>query len=227
MQQRPNPGQRGPAADEFNQRQQRADGLQIIASLCDGLDLLRDSLYLRLHQELENVLGTDSLLTPVSEVEAERRAQTEIELYQVVESAAVVSTRGYLRDSGNWYTDWLTGVRLAQSPLDEQRRKRLAEYGAMEPDARRLAMTNVLVAALPETRRAPLVLFRLFPLAAQIVTALAFGDRAGASRIRTSQREWLPAVDDCSRCRGQVLDNGQQCELCGNPLWKTTWLMAT
>jgi hypothetical protein len=213
------------AAAEFDQHENRTDGARIVGGLDDGLTLLRESLYLHLHQELENALGVDSMLTPVSEVKTRQQVKVEIELFQAAESASAVAEMGYVRDAGHWYLHWLAGVRLGQAALDEPHRQRLAEYAGQEPDRRRLTLTNVLVTVLPEARRAPLVLFRLFPMAVRIATAIGFGDDANASRIRANQRDCLPAVEDCRQCRGQILNNGKQCAVCGNPLWKTTWLM--
>ena len=79
---------------------------------------------------------------------------------------------------------------------------------------------------LPESRHAPLVLFLLFPLAVQIVTASAFDDRGTASGQRRQQTAILPAITDCRQCRGQLLEFTEQCTACGNPLWKYDWLTA-
>jgi hypothetical protein len=213
------------AAAEFDQHENRSDGVRVVGNLDNGLTLLRESLYLHLHQELENALGVDSMLTPVSEVKTRQQVKIEIELYQAAESAVAVSERSYVSNDGHWYLHWLAGVRLGQTALDDQSRQRLAEYAGQNPDQRRLTLTNVLVTVLPDARRAPLVLFRLFPLAVQIATSIAFGDDANASRMRASQIDCLPAIEDCSQCRGRVLNNGEQCAVCGNPLWKTTRLM--
>ena len=110
---------------------------------------------------------------------------------------------------------------------DEQHRLQLVEYAGQSPDQRRLTLSNVLVTILPNARRAPLVLFRLFPMAVQIATVIAFGDNASAARMRANQRDCLPAIEDCGQCRGRVLDNGEQCAVCGNPLWTTKWLMTS
>ncbi len=75
-----------------------------------------------------------------------------------------------------------------------------------------------------ESRRAPLVLFRLMPLAVEIVTTLAFGDSPKAAQLRNRQTVLLPAILDCHHCRGKLLDNGEQCPECGNPLWQFDWL---
>jgi len=116
------------AAAKFDQHENRTDGARIVGGLNDGLTLLRESLYLHLHQELENALGVDSMLTPVSEVKTRQQVRVEIELYQSAESAAAAAEKGYLRNDGHWYLHWLAGVRLGQAALDEQHCRRLAEY---------------------------------------------------------------------------------------------------
>ena len=63
------------------------------------------------------------------------------------------------------------------------------------------------------------MLFRLLPLAVEIVTALGFGDSPEAEDVRHRQIDILPAIADCEQCRGKLLENGQQCPECGNPLW--------
>jgi hypothetical protein len=70
------------------------------------------------------------------------------------------------------------------------------------------------------------VLYRLFPLAAGIVTATAFVDAGAAAELRESQTSWLPSIADCGECRGRVLENGEQCAVCNNPLWNYEWLNA-
>ena len=225
MPQEEHPHQFSAAASDFDQHEHRTDGMRIVDSLNEGLTLLRELLYLRLHKELEKVLGVDSMLTPISEIKTRQQVKTEIELYQAAESASAVVEMAYARNDGHWYLHWLAGIRLGQAALDEQHCQRLVRYAGQDLDHRRLTLTNVLVAVLPEARRAPLVLFRLFPLAVHVATAIAFGDEASALRIRASQTECLPAIEDCTQCRGQVLNNGNQCTICGNPLWKTTWLM--
>jgi len=149
----------------------------------------------------------------------------EIDIYQTAESAAAVTEMGYVQGDGHWYLEWLADVRLGKAALEPKNHRRLSEYARRDGNRRRLTLTNVLVAILPDARRAPLVLFRLFPMAVHIATAIAFGDDAGASRIRANQKECLPAIEDCNQCRGRVFNNGEQCSGCGNPLWKTSWLM--
>jgi hypothetical protein len=69
-------------------------------------------------------------------------------------------------------------------------------------------------------------LFRLLPLAAQIATTLAFGDQPRALELRSRQVFHLPSIEDCQQCHGGLLDNGDRCRACGNPVWDYEWLTA-
>jgi hypothetical protein len=135
-------------------------------------------------------------------------------------------TSGYIRRRGKWFTQWLAKMTFGQGADDARVRQRLADYAAQSADQRRLAFSNVLVKAMPEAGRAPLVTFSLFPLAAAIATAIAFGDVRRATELRNSQAAMLPAISDCQQCHGRPLANGASCEVCGNPLWKYQWLTA-
>lgn len=213
------------AVAQFNHWLHRSDGLRVTSSLCAGLSLLRDTMVVRLHEDVERAVGRDSMLVPVSEVKACKAARREIDLYQAVESAVVAREFGYV-ESIDWYLNWLCRLRQTDSPIDPIASARLAEYLEAPADQRRVRFEGVLSKVLPESTRAPLVLFRLFPLAVEIATAQAFADHSRAARIRRSQASILPAILDCRDCHGKVLENGEQCAGCGNPLWKFTWLTA-
>jgi hypothetical protein len=215
------------AAKEFDRHERRRDGVHVAGSLAGGLDVLRDSLYFRVHLDVQEVVGVDSMWLPLSEVEAHKQARTEIELYQIAESAATVRQCGYVSMADDWYLRWLARLRLADAHDDAKHVERLADYLRKTLDDRRLTFTDVLAEVLPDSRRAPLVLFRLLPLAIRIVTALALGDHVRARDARNSQAAHLPAIRYCRRCRGEVLENGEKCEQCGNPLWEYKWLTAT
>jgi hypothetical protein len=135
-----------------------------------------------------------------------------------------VATRRYVGSEDDWYLDWLSQIRLGPIRADGRVAKRLAYYRSKTPDERRLAFGNVLATALPESRRAPLVMFRLLASCVQIATAIAFGKQEDATEWRKQQIGHLPAIHDCFRCRGQLLPNGEQCPECGNPLWHFDWL---
>jgi hypothetical protein len=215
------------AAEEFNRHEHRSDGAVVAGSLAAGLDLLRDSLYFRLHQDVEKMFGVDSMWLPASAVKTEIHTKTEIELYQIAESTAVVQECGYVQAARDWYLPWLTGLRLRDALAGDPHGKRLEDYLDKSPDDRRLAFTDVLDEVLPESQRAPLVLFRLVPWSIRIATSLAFGDHERAREARTTQVGLLPAIGYCHACRGEVLENGEQCRGCGNPMWKSDWLTAT
>jgi len=211
-------------AQEFEQQSGRRDGLQVVAGLESGLDLLNGLLHARLDEDVKEVSGADSMLVPASEMRSLLRTKTEISLYQVAESAATIGRFGYWPAGNDAYVPWLARLVLNESPLNESHRQKIDGYLSRTARARRLIFTDVLVKVLPESRRAPLVLFLLFPLAVQIATALAFGDHPTADKLRASQIEQLPVISSCRECRGRVLENGTICRQCANPLWNTQWL---
>jgi hypothetical protein len=214
------------AAEEFNRHEKRRDGESVVGGLYEGLTVLRSLLYFRVHDDVERIVGTDSMWLPVSEIKTKRLARTQIELYEVAESAVAAREFGYVADKSGWFADWLAAIRPEDPGLTVEEKSRLADYLSQTADGRRLAFTDVLLKVLPESDRAPLVLFRLLPLSVQIVTAIAFGDRTRAAELRRRQVDLLSAICDCPECRAKVLDNGEQCARCGNPLWKTEWLAA-
>lgn len=214
------------AVDQFNQRENRDDGEHLAASLTGGMAILRSSLYSRVHRDVEKRLGTDTMLVPVSEKKTEKLTKAEIDLFQIAESAAAVREHAYVSADADWYLQWLTLLRLGESGAGRKAVARLQGYVSRDADKRRLAFTDVLAKVLPESTRAPLVLFRLLPLSVHITTALAFGDHTAALDARGRQTSFLPAINYCSRCHGRVLENGEQCPGCGNPLWKYEWLTA-
>ncbi len=216
---------RAEATEEFNRHEGRADGVTVISSLAGGLTILRDALYVRMFDEVQAAVGRDSILLPVSLEKAERLAKTEIEVFQVVVAASWAERCGYVRD-GPWCLDWLARLRLGEFRSEPAVQARLEHYRSRPADPQRLAFTNVLADTLPSSRRAPLVLFRLHPLAVQIATALAFGDHKRAQQVRGEQMSLLPAIGDCHECHGKLVENGERCRVCGNPLWHFNWLVA-
>jgi hypothetical protein len=214
------------AIEEFTQHEHRGDGARVTGSLSGGLTLLRDLLYVRVHDDVELRVGMDSMLSPVSVEKTAKTTKAEIDLFQTAVSAIAVRQQGYVSGSDDWYLNWLTRFRLGRLAEDPRVAKRLSTYLAATPDGRRLTFTNVMASALAESRRAPLVLFRLFPHAVGIVTALAFEDHVLCDAAREQQLHLLPSIRDCHHCRGKLLDNGEECRLCGNPLWKFEWLTA-
>ena len=216
-------GRRAGFIEEFQRHENRTDGERVVTSLDSGLSVLRDLLYGRLHYDVEQIVGTDSMLIPLSEAKTQRATKAQIEVYQVIESTWAVQERQYV-SSTDWYLDWLTRFRLGEMAGKEKIRNEIAAYRGMKPHGRRLAFTDVLMRVLPESRKAPMVLFQLVPLAIQIATAVAFGDDAAAAELRQQQRSILPSIADCPACHGAVLNNADLCDTCSNPLWTYKWL---
>jgi hypothetical protein len=214
------------AAEEFNRRENRTDGSAVAESIAAGLGILRESMYVRMYEDVEKNVGKDSMLMPVSESKAEHDAIEAIEVYQAAESAVIAKQARYVNQAEEWYLPWLLRFRLGDRGADADVAERCKLYLSKGPEDRRHAFMDVLARVLPESRDAPLVLFRLAPFSVQIVTARAFGDRNAACKIRREQTEILPAIADCRQCRGQVLECGEECRACGNPLWKYEWLTA-
>ncbi len=216
----------GEAIETFNRLAGRDDGQQVTTGLDAGLSVLRDLIYGRMHFDVERVVGADSMLMPLSEMRTQRDTQTQIDVLQVAESAFAVAQFGYLGPDAVWYVDWLTKLRLSKADVGSELTQEITTYAQMTPDARRLAGMDSLNKVLPESRNAPLVLFRLMPLAVQIATALSFNDQATAAEIRSRQISLLPAITECHECRGAVLENGDICKVCNSPMWKYEWLTA-
>lgn len=216
---------RSEAAQAFGLHTQRADSARVVTSLAGGLDVLRDLFLARVYSDVEQQWGRDSMLVPTSVLEGERRARRAIEQYLVVESTVLVRDRNYVSSPLEWYLPWLAAWRLDGGASEAQAAGLPARVAAPEPERRR-AFTSQLDQVLPEAQHAPLVLFRLFPLAAGIVTAVAFCDPGEARDLRRQQAGILPEIDDCHECNGNVLDNGERCRRCGNPVWNYEWLTA-
>ena len=214
------------AAKEFNEHEKRNDGLRVASGLDTALSVLRESCYRRLHEDVERIVGMDSMLMPVSERHTEIATKTEIEIYQIAESHVAAQEFRFLRTQDDWFLQWLARLRLGPSRVDASLLGHIAWYVSAALDPRRLAFTDVLARVQPESRRAPLVLFHLFPLAVQIATCVAFGDLKIAGELRQRQMAILPAIGDCRQCHGRILESGEPCRVCGNPLWKAEVLSA-
>lgn len=214
------------AARELNRHEQRKDGRRVVRSLNDGLNVVRDAFYLRIHRDVQQTLGNDSMLMPVSVLKAEQQTTEEIEIYQTAEAAAAAVRHGYADGSDDWFLLWLARIRLEEWAVNPAAQMRLREHFTQSSEERALALTDTLAAILPQSMKAPLVLFRLMPLAVELATALAFDDRETAAALRREQLDLLPPISYCQDCHGEVLDQGQQCQVCGNPLWKHKYLTA-
>lgn len=211
------------AAAAFDQHERREDGTQIADRLTKSLTGLRESLLRRVLTADESI-PLDSMLLPVSKLKAQQHAAEEVEAFMIAESAAEVCDHQLCTKPEQWYADWLTAMRLdSWNPLGNVP-ERVAGYLKESADERRLQFSNLLVEAIPESRHAPLVLFRVFPMAVQIATALAFDKTKSAEKIRAEQIKVLPSIAFCQECHGALLKENQECSTCGNPLWNRQWL---
>jgi hypothetical protein len=217
---------RAELATEFDRHETRSDGIRVTNSLGDGLMLLRDAFFNRIHGDVEKVFGLDSMLLPVAVLKSEANTNLEIEIYQIVEAVLDGRAQRYVTSDDPWFLDWLVRLRLADSASSPSVAQRVAFYAERSADDRRRAFLSRLVQVLPEAGRAPLVMFRLFPLAISIAAAIAFGDHPRAEEMRKRQITWLPSIADCHSCHGGLLENGEKCQQCGNPFWKYDWLTA-
>ena len=211
------------AAEEFDRRENREDGSQVVRGLTEGLTVLRSLVFERVYHDVQLAIGLDSMLLPVSAIRSEQRALQEIELFQIAE-AALVAQEQFIRSDGDWFVPWLVRLRLGDNGDSTELRQRLSSYLKRSADDRRLRFGDIMADVFPMSRRAPLVLFRLLPLAVQVATALAFGDHLAAAEFRSRQLVYLPAIEDCQNCHGMPLENGDKCRHCSNPLWNHEWL---
>jgi hypothetical protein len=201
----------------------------MVGSLWNGLVTLQKLLLTRLHIDFAAEFGVDSSLAPATAGEAireMRHAAEAIETYSLVLVIDEVARRGYAKANVNWFRDWLLQLRFGDEVVPTLV-ERMRSYDKLSDGQRRRLFASSLEQALPEARQAPLIIYRLFPRAVRIATALAFGDALRAREIRKEQISYLPAIGDCHHCHGLPLENGETCVECGNPLWKIKWLNAT
>jgi hypothetical protein len=216
-------GTRVQAVEELAIHEDRQDAERIVDSLASGLTLLGDACNTRVFNDVLKVYPQDSMQVRFP-AKGELPGKTEIDLFLIVEASYAAAEQRLIRSGAAWCATWLATLRLGETAGQPQAQRRLQNYTELPSDARRLAFQRVLDKAIPESRRAPLVLLRLLPLAAGIATATAFGNLDLARALRKQQTSLLPAILDCHRCRGRLIDNGETCAECGNPLWKFSWL---
>jgi hypothetical protein len=217
---------RAEAAAAIDRHEHRSDGARVAQALGDGLKLLRDLFFSRVHGDVELAFGVDSMLAPIAQMRTEDAAKTEIDLYQIAEAASHAREQRYVSADEKWCLEWLGRLRLGAVLDSPELAQRLSRYASKGPDDRRRAFSVMLERTLPDARRAPLILYRLLPLAVAVATDLAFNSHAGAAEMRRRQITLLPGIRDCHNCHGAVLDVGEKCQQCGNPMWKHDWLTA-
>jgi len=218
--------QRSAAAVELEPYLSGKPAHAVTNSLVFGLNTLRNLLFQRIHSDVETNIGQDSMLLPISAERSENRAKMEIEAYQIAVSAAAARDGDYVGNDLKWYVRWLVQLRMNDASDQTEWRRRIRRYMAASDDRRRLEFSRNLETVFPEASRAPLILYRLFPLSVRIVSAVAFGEPLEAIELRNRQTFWLPVITDCHECHGRPLDNGESCCVCGNPLWDYSWLNA-
>ena len=217
---------RAEAASAFDSHTGRTDGAHIAQALGDGLKLLRDLFFARIHGDVEQAFGVDSMLVPVAMMRTEDAAKTEIDLFQVAESAQHIREQSYIPGDDEWRLQWLGRLRLGAAANTPEMSQRLTRYAGKGADDRRRSFSVALERVFPEARRAPLILYRLLPLAVGVATDLAFNNPTAAAEMRKKQVAVLPGIRDCHDCHGAVLDLTEKCQQCGNPMWKHDWLTA-
>lgn len=200
---------------------------RIVDSLSVGLTHLRNMLMVRTRDDVARKFGSDSMTgMSLSEMQKQDQlAKVEIEAYACILIVDEVALNGYIKDTDPWFLEWMFHLRFGDGykPVFD---RRVDFYHSHSIEQRRLKFVSVLQRVLPESARAPLVLFRLFPRAVRILTAVAFGDPLRAQELRTEQAGVLPAISDCHECHGRVLDNEEACRCCGNPVWNYAFLLS-
>jgi hypothetical protein len=201
----------------------------IVGCLWFGLITLRKLFLARLQRGIESPSGTDSIWAPLTFVEAKREfrhATEEIDIYSLLVVVAEAEHSGYANGDMDWFRDWLLRLRWGVE-IESATWERLQAYETRSDGERRRMFASFLEQALPEATTTPLVIYRLYPRAVRIATALAFGDVLRAREVRSEQMSYLPVIGDCHQCHGLPLENGEICPECGNPLWKISWLCVT
>jgi hypothetical protein len=216
------------AAAELQRRTGRGDAARIVDSLADGLKLLAEEFFVRIDRDVEDRFAMDSMLispTGAAEVRAALRVKSLIDVFSIVVGSEEAVDRRYVDDQQRWLEPWLLSLRLEDARLPAVG-EQVQAYRSMPVDERRRAFASGVERQLPRATRAPLVLYRLYPLAVRMVVAIAFGDHLRAGELRNEQTLLLPEIADCHDCHGRPLDNGERCATCGNPLWSFDWLNA-
>lgn len=219
---------RARAADELGNLDPRLNAPQVVDQLSAGLTRLREMMIERVQEDVQRHFGMDTVFSPPSQAACDRqmlKARWEIEFYSILVASDEAAEHGATQITGEVLRDWLFRLRMEEH-LQERFTRRIKFYDSETVDERRLKFQSAMQRVVPESSKTPLVLFRLFPRAVRIVSAVAFGQPLRAQELRAEQCRFLPAVGDCHECHGRVMDNGESCSYCGNPVWKFSWLLS-
>ena len=215
------------ACSELREHSPTLDSERFVGCLSSSLTRLRAALIRRCCDDVEEEFGKDSMvLSSLQEKERQsRRATTEIEAYCCILVNEEATQNKYLVNDDNWFLDWLLRFRFGKLS-DRIKEERVSHYRSDTIQERRMKFVSLLHRSLPESARAPLVLFRLFPRSVRISAAMAFDDMKRAQVLRDEQVRLLPAITYCHECQGRLMDCDDSCRCCGNPVWTITWLQS-
>ena len=111
-------------------------------------------LYARLHEDVEETLGVDSMLAPIAPAKTKALPVRETESYQIAESAVLVRRSGCVREDGPWYVHWLSRLRLGELSPQAAELARVADYLSQTADQRRLQAAHLpAIADCPQCKR--------------------------------------------------------------------------
>ena len=201
----------------------RVDAMQVVERLDGGLTLLRNQLFNRLLTDVEQDFGRDSMLMPLSEMLTEHKVKGEMEAFLVAEVLDELAHATHLPLPAQ-NRQWLVDLRLAGRQDRAALEARADQYILLASRDRQMEFADTLEEQVHEARRAPMVLYQLFPLAVRVAAALAFGDHLRGGEIRNAQVSLLPAITDCRRCHGRLMEVDEMCRECGNPIWTIRWM---
>lgn len=216
-----------PVLTDLSERSHGASSHSTSECLCNSLTKLRKLLIQRTNEDVEREFGKDSMVvSSLAELERqEHRASMEIETYCCVLVNEEVINNHYLECDEERFLDWLLHLRFGNQ-WQKIKQQRVGFYLSDTVAQRRMKFLGLLQRALPESARAPLVLFRLFPRAVRIAAAMAFRDMQRAQALREEQIQLLPTIGYCHECHGRLMDCEESCRCCGNPIWTINWLQS-
>ena len=184
-----------------------------IDRLSIGLKHARKLMLQRIFHDVQQRCATDSMLASTSledEQRKVRRTSFEIDIYSTIIACDEIVRGGHVQQTESWVCQQLFQLRLNDKNIPAAL-ERIEYYRSESVGNRRLKFVKLLQQVMPESRKSPLVLFRLFPRAVRIVAAVAFGDPLRAQELRAQQGKLLPAVGDCRVPAQEVCPGPRRC----------------